>query len=370
MTAYKLFDDPSSNCSQKKLKMQRIISCSLVVIILSYLTLGCKARRKIETIRLEKSPHQLTKVVDGRSLPISFGFVKAIDLDDFGNLYVLDAKDCRVYKFTVDGKMVNYWGKKGLGPAEFSNPRALCVVGDSLVYVFHEGRIDITDLDGNFQRRVVTHSTYDAKVTSNGQIIFNHQDRSYTSGYCLSVHTPNSKLITNFRKSLNRKYKTTSSDVGFMDLNSNDEIVYFQAFLDSIFVYDLAGRILKQSQQNLGFKLKSLTPEKQIMLNDDIFIDRNDHIFVLRVFREDEEGSTYVRIIDEYDAHLQLVRSYKLPKPITLSIGFNVISPWYHKFAKRGDQFLFFVSKPKDHLEVYVPKALTEKESEEKLLSD
>lgn len=301
-------------------------------------------------------------IADGQRNPVSFGKVKAMDVDGFDNLYVLDADSHKVYKFNMSGELINSWGKKGAGPAEFRDPRALCVVGDSLVYVFHEGRVEVTDINGKYKRRIVAHSVHDVKVASDGRIIYNFQSQSLYPGYCFSVYTPNSELISNFRNSIARKYKTEMADVGFMDLNSNDEIIYFQAFLDSIFVYDLNGKLLSSYQQNLGFQPEPLTNQKQVMFNEDIFVNNEDHVFVLRVFREDQDEGTFIKQIDEYNQNLKLIRKYELPEPITLSIGFNLISPWYHKFVKRDKQFLFFVSQPIDHLEVYVPENLKDME--------
>jgi hypothetical protein len=344
--------------------MRRTIFLSIIasLIILISVIFHCKSWRKIETIKLIRIQQELTIATNGQNTPISFGKVKAIDVDRFGNLYVLDAGNHKVYKFGVTGKLMSSWGKEGSGPAEFRNPRALCVVGDSLVYVFHDGRIEVTDSDGKYKRRVVAHSVHDVKVASDGRIIYNFQNQSLYPGYCFSVYTPNSVLISKFRHSIARKYKTEMADVGFMDLNSKDEIIYFQAFLDSIFVYDLNGKLLSRYQQNLGFQPQPLTDEKQVMFNEDIFVDNKDHVFVLRVFREDQDEGTFIKQIDEYDQNLQLIRKYELPEPITLSIGFNLISPWYHKFTKRDKQFLFFVSQPMDHLEIYIPDNLMNKE--------
>ncbi len=344
--------------------MRRTISLLIIAsfIILTSSLFHCKSWRKIETIKLVRIEQELTIATDGQNTPISFGKVRAIDRDNFGNLYVLDAENHKIYKFDRAGKFISSWGKKGAGPAEFRDPRALCVVGDSLVYVFHEGRVDVTDVNGKYKRRIVAHSVHDVKAASDGRIIYNFQNQSLYPGYCFSVYTPNSELISNFRKSIARKYKSEMADVGFMDLNSKDEIIYFQAFLDSIFIYDLNGTLIRSYQQNLGFQPEPLTDEKQVMFNEDIFVDTEDHVFVLRVFLEDQQEGIFIKQIDEYDQNLQLIRKYELPEPITLSIGFNLISPWYHKFAKRDKQFLFFVSQPKDHLEVYIPDNLQDLE--------
>ena len=339
--------------------MQRTHFLSIIVcLILLLLVFGCQSSRKIETIQLVKIEHELYSAADDLHTPVSFGKVKAIDIDGGGNLYVLDGEHYTVYKFDVTGKLLNSWGAKGMGPAEFRDPRALCVVSDSLVYVFHAGRADVTDTDGKYLRRIIAHSIYDVKVASDERIIYNYQDRSLYPGFCFSVYSPKSELIVDFRRAQAQKYKTELADVGFMDLNSKDEIVYFQAYLDSSFIYDLNGNLLRSQPQTLGFPRPALTDQEQTLLIEDIFVDDKDHVFVLRVFRDDPDEGTFIKQIDEYDQNLQLIRKYELPEPITMSIGFNLISPWYHKFVKRDKQFLFLVSKPTDHLEIYIPHNL------------
>jgi hypothetical protein len=142
---------------------------------------------------------------------------------------------------------------------------------------------------------------------------------------------------------LARKYKTALADVGFMDLNSRNEIVYFQAFLDSIYVYDLRGKKLRQARQTLDFRPQLLTEDQQEALNEDVFVDKDDRIFVLRVFKENREQGTFVDTIDEYNPDLKLFRTYKLPNPSRCH-RLNFVSPGTTNSPARNPVLVFCIT--------------------------
>ena len=75
------------------------------------------------------------------------------DLDDDGNLYVVDNVKSFILKFDKNGKYLSQWGAKGQGPGEFPrSPIDISVVSSTnKVHVFDgSGRLSIFDLDGNF----------------------------------------------------------------------------------------------------------------------------------------------------------------------------------------------------------------------------
>ena len=57
----------------------------------------------------------------------------AVASDD--NVYVADAWNHRMQKFTSRGVFVSKWGTEGSGDGEFSGPRGLAVASDGSVYV-------------------------------------------------------------------------------------------------------------------------------------------------------------------------------------------------------------------------------------------
>ncbi len=74
---------------------------------------------------------------------------------DFKHFYVSDGYgNSRVVKFTMDGKYVKDWGKKGKGPSEFNTVHSVAVDSKGTVYVSdrENNRIQIFDADGKLLR--------------------------------------------------------------------------------------------------------------------------------------------------------------------------------------------------------------------------
>src|SRR3989344_2326361 len=51
-----------------------------------------------------------------------FNRARDVELDSFGNAYVVDELNNRVQKFTGTGGFITMWGSLGSGPGQFSNP--------------------------------------------------------------------------------------------------------------------------------------------------------------------------------------------------------------------------------------------------------
>jgi sugar lactone lactonase YvrE len=56
---------------------------------------------------------------------LAFNLPSDIVQDDTGNIYILDAGNCRVQKFDSEGKYIDTFGREGQGPGEFNTPTSL-----------------------------------------------------------------------------------------------------------------------------------------------------------------------------------------------------------------------------------------------------
>ncbi len=63
-----------------------------------------------------------------------------------------DGKNNRIVKFTKEGKFIMEWGRKGSGPAEFSEPHTIAMDSQGRLFVGdrENNRIQIFDQDGNY----------------------------------------------------------------------------------------------------------------------------------------------------------------------------------------------------------------------------
>jgi hypothetical protein len=61
--------------------------------------------------------------------------VSNIDVDDQGNIYVLEGGNCRLQKFDLTGQYLQTIGKKGQGPGEFEGPSQIFLDKENNIYV-------------------------------------------------------------------------------------------------------------------------------------------------------------------------------------------------------------------------------------------
>jgi len=82
----------------------------------------------------------------------SFGQIIALDVDDYGRIWVLESQAAEVRVFDADGRHVRTTGGKGGGPGEFAGPAHLQLGPDGDVWVPdpQNGRINVIDTTGVF----------------------------------------------------------------------------------------------------------------------------------------------------------------------------------------------------------------------------
>jgi hypothetical protein len=67
-----------------------------------------------------------------------FSFVRGVDVDEEGNLYVMEAQDQEIRVYDPDGELVHRFGGRGEGPGEFTGLERFGVMGDT-VWAFDTG---------------------------------------------------------------------------------------------------------------------------------------------------------------------------------------------------------------------------------------
>lgn len=81
----------------------------------------------------------------------AFCGVRDVEVDSLGNIFILDAGNFRIVKFSPDGDFLWQGGKKGDGPGEFKDPIDLALgKGDYFVLDRGNGRIDRFAADGEY----------------------------------------------------------------------------------------------------------------------------------------------------------------------------------------------------------------------------
>ena len=95
-----------------------------------------------------------------------FSFPRAIAIDPVGNVYVADAANDRIQKFTASGSFISTWGTSGSGDGQFSFPQGLDTDAAGNVYVSDSGndRIQKFDSSGLFLTKWGTSGTADGQM--------------------------------------------------------------------------------------------------------------------------------------------------------------------------------------------------------------
>lgn len=163
-----------------KIKSLKKLQC-FSLLFLSVLAYGSDGLK----IKLDK----ITEI--GNKTPV-FQNVKAVCEDNNGNIYVLDNRIYKVYKFSPDGKLLLTFGQRGEGPGDMKLPHDIYVLSDGkIVLTESQSIVSIFSPDGkiidkiNFQSKlgfvlnlelIGTNLFYAMKYTSDGgnkeQIIF------------------------------------------------------------------------------------------------------------------------------------------------------------------------------------------------------
>jgi len=93
-----------------------------------------------------------TKGVAGEG-PNTFNGPTDVAVAANGDIFVTDGHvNCRVVKFSKDGKFLKAWGKKGSGPGEFNLPHSVAIDSQGRLFVAdrENSRIQIFDQEGKF----------------------------------------------------------------------------------------------------------------------------------------------------------------------------------------------------------------------------
>lgn len=87
--------------------------------------------------------------------PWYFSSPRALAIDKTGNIYVADAWNHRIQKFTANGQFITSWGRQGNDEGEFNEPSGLALDRNNNIYVVdrNNNRIQKFTADGRFLKK-------------------------------------------------------------------------------------------------------------------------------------------------------------------------------------------------------------------------
>ena len=127
--------------------------------------------------------------------------VRNIDVDDQGNIYVLEGGNCRLQKFDLTGQYLQTIGKKGQGPGEFESPSRLFLDKENNIYISErrKRKIHMFNSKGEFVKSILlSNTTTDFSVTPDENIFGIANIRTEEeSKRCVVKMDPKGEIIKN-----------------------------------------------------------------------------------------------------------------------------------------------------------------------------
>jgi len=102
----------------------------------------------------------------------NFRRISSMEVDDEGNILVLDYSDCRIQKYDKEGKYLRTIGRKGEGPGEFQRPFRSYLAPDGKLYVNELRKLHVFNENQEYIRSIILESPLRSfGVTKEGNIM-------------------------------------------------------------------------------------------------------------------------------------------------------------------------------------------------------
>lgn len=201
-------------------------------------------------------------------------FFKPADIafDSGRNIYVLDAGNHRVKKFSPEGEFISSFGRKGQGPGEFQMPLSIDFDEKGRIYIpdAHNQRIAIFDSDGTLVESLSMHEHMvgPIRVFQDGRILMGTGGiRSISLGdpkgskelpKYLEIFDSAATLQSSFGEKFNYKdmiLNSIGNDYDF-DIDGQGNIYSAFKYQNRIEKFSPEGRLLWQASRELGYSTK------------------------------------------------------------------------------------------------------------------
>lgn len=191
-----------------------------------------------------------------------FSAPRDIDADSQGNIYVLDSREFTVKKYDPLGKHLKNIGRAGQGPGEFDYPRYLCISEHGNIYVTEllEKKVDVFNLDGEYQKSLNVERHDQIAVTKNEEFIIGArfpeevEKNEIQYFYKVGTYDQQKNEILDFYSQRQLRFDKISND-NFTyeyplfvrwDINSKDHIIIATANKYELNVFTPDGRLLSK----------------------------------------------------------------------------------------------------------------------------
>lgn len=180
-------------------------------------------------------------------------FVMPSDITMQNNQYLLvvDNSIHKIFKFSLEGKLIDLFGREGQGPGELQYPYSIFSTSRK-IYIRDGTGINIYDSDINFIKKFKAFRTIDDfYITDDDKHIFaNCSYRLENGGPLIEEYNANGKIINSFGDRFNRQGHKTYDSCCFLSGN-NEEIVVAFKYYPIIRRYTHDGNLINEFKINI-----------------------------------------------------------------------------------------------------------------------
>lgn len=206
-----------------------------------------------------------------------------VAVDSASNIYVADAMDYSLKKFSPQGRLLKTAGGRGQGPGEFTAPRLLGC-SEAYVYATDQGLLGlhVFDKELNFRRRIaLIIPVSDLKVLSDSR--FAVATMSVDSIPAICIYDDSGELVRKIPYS-ERKMPPMMDSVNF-DIDGEGNLYLAYTFEDRIEKFDRQGNklwsvSLLEAKKVKRKKISSYVLPTQVMYKD-VELDSHGYLLVL-----------------------------------------------------------------------------------------
>jgi len=282
-----------------KMKILRLVGTLLTVFVIT----GCSGKEEYKPIdiKLEK---ELTIGGSEEDINQDFKFILSVNVDEQGNIYILDPNLSVVRKFDKDGKFLWELNRKGQGPGEFMRVVDLVVGQEGKVFIVDQDnrKIMLFSSEGRFidEFKVIDGEPTEIAVDSRDCIYVNFPWR--LKDFLIHKYSPRGEKITafceaGFSEEKDRFLREARNGIEFcVDHQDNVYVSYNRDY--KILKYSSSGKLLKTwTREFLGkpVELKVIRDSNSISVEGDLITqgieaDKHNNIYVLWGWMASEKG--------------------------------------------------------------------------------
>jgi peptidylamidoglycolate lyase len=130
----------------------------------------------------------------------AFNGVSDVAMASNGNLFVSDGEggNSRVVKFSKDGNLMKFWGTKGAGPGQFDTPHSIAIDSKDRVYVADRGnkRIQVFDQDGKLLTQMTQFGAPGALFITKDDMLYCATSAGEGEPPAINIGTVDGKVLT------------------------------------------------------------------------------------------------------------------------------------------------------------------------------